>query len=193
MARITDTKKLDRLKESTMRLVVENGFGGASASMIAKDAKIASGYFYLHYHGKYEMVNALLHDVYSEVIGKLEELIVKDSSFIEIIDLMMIHFFTMANTDPIKVKFLYVLTNDYSFVIDKEVRKTTFDFIQKIKDKGHEKNELDPNISTEDLYLILVINTIQFINQRFKTYPDGAELTNSEKDHLLYLIQKTLK
>lgn len=58
MARITDVNRIKRLKDSTMKLVVENGFGGASAAMIAIDAKVASGYFYMHYKGKYEMVNS---------------------------------------------------------------------------------------------------------------------------------------
>ena len=56
MARIIDTEKIERLKEATMKLVVEHGYGGASAALIAKEAKVAAGYFYMHYSGKYEMV-----------------------------------------------------------------------------------------------------------------------------------------
>lgn len=193
MARIADYTKLDRLKASTMKLVVENGFGGASVAMIAKDAKVASGYFYLHYHGKYEMVNSLLHAVYDEVIGNLRNLMVNDSSFNEIIESMISYFFIMANTNPIKIKFLYVLTNDYSFKIDGQVRKKTYGIIHKVKEKGHITNELDKKITADDLYLVIVINTIQFINQKFKNSLVEIELTNSDKDHLLYLIQKTIK
>ena len=53
MARITDQNKIQRLKQSTMKLVVEKGFGGASAALISNDAQVASGYFYMHYEGKF--------------------------------------------------------------------------------------------------------------------------------------------
>jgi len=193
MARITDQKRIDRLKNSTMKMVVEKGFGGASAVLIAADAKVAVGYFYLHYHGKYEMVNALLHDVYSEIMFKLEELFKNGSSFDQIVEKLIRYSFFLANTDPIKIKFLYVLTNDYSFVLDYDVRKNAFSFIQNMIELGLKEQILDPRITDEDLYQILVINTIQFINQRFKNSPEMVEFTRDDEDHLLYLISKILK
>lgn len=193
MARITDKKKIERLKQSTMKLVVERGFGGASASLIAKDAKVASGYFYLHYKGKYEMVNALLHDVYKEVLEKFEELTSHDSTFIEIIENMIRHFFVMANSDPIKLKFLYVLTNDYSFVIDKKMHENIFKIINVLVYDGHASGQLDKKINQSDLYLIVVINTIQYINQFYKNSNKKIILGKENEDHLIYLTTKILK
>lgn len=193
MARITDKKKIERLKQSTMKLVVERGFGGASASLIAKDAKVASGYFYLHYKGKYEMVNALLHDVYKEVVEKFEELTSQDSTFIEIIENMIRHFFVMANSDPIKLKFLYVLTNDYSFVIDKKMHENIFKIINVLVYDGHASGQLDKKINQSDLYLIVVINTIQYINQFYKNSNKKIILGKENEDHLIYLTTKILK
>lgn len=193
MARITDKSKIKRLKQSTMKLVVEKGFGGASAASIAVDAKVAVGYFYLHYKGKYAMVNALLHDVYQEIMDKLEELVHNGSTVHEVVRELIRHFFSMANTDPVKIKFLYVLTNDYSFVIDKEVRENAFQFIYKIMEAGQAEQMLDPKITAEDLYLFLVINTIQYINQQFKNTPENILLTQKDEEHLLYLINKILK
>jgi AcrR family transcriptional regulator len=193
MARITDQNRIERLKKSTMQLVVEKGFGGASAALIAADAKVAAGYFYMHYHGKYEMVNSLLHDVYKEFIDKLEELIDNGSSFQQIVEKLIQHFIYIGNNEPIKVKFLYVLTNEYSFVIDKEVRQNAFLFIDKMMELGYSEKVLDPNVTDEDIYLILVINTIQFLNQRFKNFPEGIQFTKEDEDHLIYLINKILK
>ncbi len=192
MARITDQNKIDRLKQSTMKLVVEHGFGGASASLIAKDANVASGYFYLHYKGKYEMVNALLQDVYQEIVSKFEELTNDEFSFNDIIEKMIRHFFSMANASPIKLKFLYVLTNDYSFVIDKEMHDNIFKIINVLMFDGHSSGQLDKKINQSDLYLTVIINTIQFINQYYKNSAKPVIFKKADEDHLIYLIKKIL-
>ena len=192
MARITDVNRIKRLKDSTMKLVVENGFGGASAAMIAIDAKVASGYFYMHYKGKYEMVNSLLQEVFQEATYKLDEHLNSQHSFIQIVEEIVDHIFLIAEKDPVKLKFLYVLSNDYSFVIDDEIRLNVFNFLKRLKELGQESNSIDPEISEEDLYLLLLVNSIQYINLRFKFFSAKGELTHADKEHLLYLIQKVL-
>jgi AcrR family transcriptional regulator len=193
MARITDQKKIERLKQSTMKLVVERGFGGASASLIAKDAEVAAGYFYMHYKGKFEMVNALLQDVYQELVDKFEALTGNGSTFNNTIEKMIRHFFSMANAESIKLKFLYVLTNDYSFVIDKEMRESIFSLIVKLKEQGHASGELDRRVNENDIYLSVIINTIQYINQYYKNSPNQVVFKKADEDHLLYLTNKILR
>ncbi|MCW0484597.1 TetR/AcrR family transcriptional regulator [Gaoshiqia sediminis] len=192
MARITDQNKVERLKQSTMKLVVEYGFGGASAALIAKDAKVASGYFYMHYKGKYEMVNAILQEVYLEVFSKFDELIKEDTPFGKIIEKMVRHFVDIANSEPIKVKFLYVLTNDYNFVIDNDLRQKNLRFIETIRTVGINSGSLDKQLTVEDLYLILFIMTTQFINQKYK-YAEQEQITEDDTSHLLNLFLKILK
>lgn len=192
MARITDQNKVERLKKSTMKLVVEYGFGGASAALIAKDARVASGYFYMHYKGKYEMVNAILQEVYLEVFSKFDELIKVDTPFGEIIEKMVRHFVAIANSEPIKVKFLYVLTNDYNFVIDDDLRQKNLRFIETIRTVGINSGSLDKQLTVEDLYLILFTMTTQFINQKYK-YAEQEQITEDDTNHLLSLFLKILK
>lgn len=193
MARITDQNRIERLKQSTMKLVVENGFGGASASLIARDAEVASGYFYMHYKGKYEMVNALLHDVYQEVVLKFEELTNNGSTFNDIIENMIRHFFALANAEPIKLQFLYVLSNDYSFVIDKEMHDNIFKIIGVLVFDGHSSGQLDKNVTASDLYLFVIINTIQYINQCYKNAGKPIIFKKKDEDHLIYLTNKILR
>lgn len=193
MARITDQNRIERLKQSTMKLVVEHGFGGASASLIAKDANVASGYFYMHYKGKYEMVNALLQDVYQEVVNKFEELTSNGSTFSNTIEKMIRHFFSMANAEPIKLKFLYVLTNDYNFVIDREMHDNIFKIINVLIYDGHSSGQLDKEINQSDLYLMVIINTIQYINQCYKNSNGPVIFKKKDEDHLIYLINKVLR
>ncbi|MGD9929295.1 MAG: TetR/AcrR family transcriptional regulator [Mangrovibacterium sp.] len=175
-----------------MKLVVECGFGGASAALIAKDAKVASGYFYMHYKGKYEMVNAILQEVYLEVFSKFDELIKVDTPFGEIIEKMVRHFVAIANSEPIKVKFLYVLTNDYNFVIDNDLRQKNLRFIETIRTVGINSGSLDKQLTVEDLYLILFTMTTQFINQKYK-YAEQEQITEDDTNHLLSLFLKILK
>jgi AcrR family transcriptional regulator len=175
-----------------MKLVVENGFGGASAAMIALDAKVASGYFYMHYKGKYEMVNSLLQEVFQEAAYKLDEFLKTEHSFSQIIEEIIDHIFLIANTDPVKLKFLHVLSNDYSFVIDDEIKIEVFGYLKKMKELGQTSHVIDPTITEEDLYLYLLVNTIQYINLHFKFFASGGELTSDDRNHLLYIIQKVL-
>uniref|UniRef100_UPI0032175268 TetR/AcrR family transcriptional regulator n=1 Tax=uncultured Draconibacterium sp. TaxID=1573823 RepID=UPI0032175268 len=193
MARITDQKKIERLKQATMKLVVEKGFGGASAALIAKEANVASGYFYMHYKGKYEMVNSILQEVYQEVFEEFETLIQQQFSFSELIEKMVRHFVKIANKEPIKVKFLYVLTNDYSFVIDPQIKEHTYEMIRKVKELGHGSEDLDKALGEDDLFLILFINTIQFINQRYKKNTKRVKISEEDIKHVLYLFSKILR
>ncbi len=193
MARIADENKLERLKLATMKLVAENGYGGASAALIAANSDVSTGYFYRLYKGKYELVNSLLLDVYKEVAGKLDELIQEGSSFQILIASLISYFFKMANKEPVKAKFFYVLTSDYRFKSDHEVKSSIFEYINKIMDIGRSSNELDEKLSQDDIYLMLLINTIQFINQRFKNSQSKVKFTKADEGHLLYLINKVLK
>lgn len=191
MARITDQNKVQRLKQSTMKLVVEKGFGGASAALISKDAQVASGYFYMHYEGKYEMVNSILHEVYNEVLVHFEDFVQQGYSFWETVEKITRHFIDIANTEPVKIKFLYVLTNDYSFVLEKEIKENTYRIINRLREMGQESGDLDGNISGDDLYLILLATIFQYINLHFKR--NETKIQEKETEHLLYLIRKLLK
>ncbi|WP_319499784.1 TetR family transcriptional regulator [uncultured Draconibacterium sp.] len=192
MARTTDQTKIERLKQSTMKMVVENGFGGASVALISKDAQVASGYFYMHYKGKYELVNTILQEVYSEVFGMFEKLIEQCKPFHETIENIIRHFVELANKEPIRVKFLYVLTNDYNFVIDKHIQENTQMLLEKLMELGRSGNDLDKTLIVSDLYLILIITTIQFINQKYRNN-DRDIIDEEDIKHLLKLIFKFLK
>lgn len=192
MARITDQNKIERLKQSTMKLVVERGFGGASAALIAKDAKVASGYFYMHYKGKYEMVNTILQEVYQEMFGKFEELINDQVPFPETIENLVRHFVNIANKEPIKVKFLYVLTNDYSFVIDDHIRENTLRLINAVRELGLVSGSVDNTLTVDDLYLVLIITTIQYVNQKYK-YSGRNIISEDDIQHLLSLLIRFFK
>lgn len=176
-----------------MKLVVEHGFGGASVAMISQHAQVASGYFYMHYTGKYEMVNAILHEVYLEVLTKFEDLMLSNQSFEVTVENIVRHFIEMANNEPEKIKFLYVLTNDYSFVLDKEIKENTYRIIRRLAEMGQKSGTLDPAITDDDLYLFTLTTIFQYINQYFKKHDSVTKIQETETRHLVYLVQKILK
>ena len=175
-----------------MKMVVDNGFGGASVALISKDAQVASGYFYLHYKGKYELVNTLLQEVYSEVFDMFEKFIKQGKPFRVTIENIIRQFVELANKEPIRVKFLNVLTNDYNFVIDKHIQENTQMRLEELMELGWSGNDLDKALNVSDLYLILIITSIQFINQKYKYHSKGI-IAEEDIQHLLRLIFKFLK
>jgi len=175
-----------------MKLVAEKGYGGASASLIAKDAKVATGYFYLHYSGKYELVNSLLSEFYNNIVEKLNELINHGSTFNDLIDSLIHYFFQLANEEPIKAKFFYVISSEYNFRMDDATRKSMFSFISKIMKLGQKENLIDSKITEMDMFLFTVINTIQYINQQFKHTKELVGFTETDVDHYKYLMHKVL-
>lgn len=193
MARITDLKRIERLKQSTMKMVVEKGFGGASAILIARDAGVSTGYFYRHYKGKKEMVNSLLQDVYQEMYVKFEELSSQGLTFSVITEKMIWNFIELANTNPVKIKFLYVLSHDYSFVVDPSMRANITQLLIRLKNLGHNSGELDKKINEDDLYQILIMNVLQAINLAFKQQKGKNLFKNQATEHLIYLTEKTLQ
>lgn len=193
MARITDLKRIERLKQSTMKMVVEKGFGGASALLIAKDAGVSAGYFYRHYKGKKEMVNSLLQDVYQEMYVKFEELSLQGLTFSVITEKMIWNFIELANTNPVKIKFLYVLSHDYSFVVDPPMRANITQLLIRLKNLGHNSGELDKRINEDDLHQILIMNVLQAINLAFKQQKGKNSFKNQATEHLIYLTGKTLQ
>ncbi len=193
MARVTDTNKIERLKVSTMKLVAEHGYGGASAALIAKDAKVAAGYFYLHYKGKYELVNSLLSDIYHEVADKLNELINEGSSLDILIENIVDFFIKVANNEPVKLKFFYAISNDYRFKIDPDIKIKIYSLLTSIMQLGHKEGTLDKKLTIDDIYVYLVININQHINQRFKHLDTPYKFSKSDKEHLVYLVNKILK
>ncbi|MGQ1788350.1 MULTISPECIES: TetR/AcrR family transcriptional regulator [unclassified Saccharicrinis] len=191
MARIPDQTKMNRLKQTTMNLVVERGYGGASIALIAKQAKISTGYFYMHYKGKYEMVNTILKEVYEEVFCEFEKLMHQGLSFMGCVEAMLIHFIGMANEEPIKVKFLYVLTNSYSFKVDDQLHEHSLAIIHRMKEKSLPSDKINKSLTVNDLYFILFITVLQYINHHYK-YTKQGTITRADIDHLFNLLKKLL-
>jgi hypothetical protein len=62
-----------------------------------------------------------------------------------------------------------------------------------IKEQGQNSGELDKNLREEDIYLAVVLNTIQYINHRYKITTKKVTFKKADEDHHIYLTNKILK
>lgn len=193
MARIIDDSKLDRIKQATIELIVEKGYGGASISNIAKKAGVADGYLYRFYNSKEELVNSILHTKISFLIDKMEYLLESSTSTQEIINTLVAHLFAMANEKPVDIKFLYILMHDYTFQIAGEQRELIKILIQKVLINGKANGEIYPSVSEEELYNMAITYPIVFLNLRLKNFFGNSHWDKSDELRVSTFCASALK
>ncbi|HPH16334.1 MAG TPA: TetR/AcrR family transcriptional regulator, partial [Bacteroidales bacterium] len=184
--------KLERIKLAAIELIVSNGYGGASISKIAKMAGVAEGYLYRHYPSKQELVKDLLRSNLNQIVETLEQSQKESEELTKIFEIVIRLFFNFAKTEPHRIKFLFALMNDYNFVIDEEIKSKIIYQCIAIKKIGLAHNQLDPQISEEDIYLFGVSYPIVFINHRIKNYFDTSELDEDAIQKVLRIVIKAL-
>jgi TetR/AcrR family transcriptional regulator, repressor of fatR-cypB operon len=193
MARIIDESKIERIKTAALEMVVQKGFGGASISDIAKKAGVAEGYLYRYYKSKTDLVNDLLFSNLNELIDRLERLLEANNSISEIFEQLVRLLFHLANNEPERIKFLYVLMHDYNFKIQENQRDRIFNLCARVKDKGQKSSEISLNIDEEEIYLISVVYPIQFINLRLKSFFNNSLLGENEVRKVLKICLNLIK
>lgn len=193
MARTIDNSKIEKIKEATLKLVVEKGIGNASISEIASMANVADGYLYRFFPGKNQMVESLLYDIINMLISKIEAPINNRSSVLDILCELSRSIFQMAIETPEKIKFLYVLMNDYKFVINDEQRKRIYALCCKIKELGIDGEFTTKEIDEETIYLLGVAYPIQFINLRLKGFFGKDKLEEKDMEKIFHIYRQLLK
>ena len=140
----------------------------------------------IYYKGKTELVDDLLFSNLNDLINKLEQFLDDMHSVKEIFEQLIRALFEIANKQPERVKFLFVLMHDYNFTIQENQRKRILDLCGSVKNKGILTNEINKSIDEEDIFLLGFTYPIEFINLRFKRVFHKSSLGEKE-------IQKVLK
>lgn len=170
MPRLVDETKMHRIKDAAIELVVQNGYGGASISAIAKKAGVAEGYLYRFYNGKQDLINDLLYSRVNVLIEKLENLIDTCTEVKNLLNLLYEKIFEIADEHPEHIKFIHVLMHDYNFQISDEQRKKIKNLCLKVLSQGIANKEINSTINEEEIYLMAVVYPIEFINMRMKSF-----------------------
>lgn len=194
MARTIDDTKIERIRQATMQMVVLNGFGGASILEIAKKAEVAEGYLYRYYKSKTHLVEDLLYSALNEIAEKLEGLI--DNELLSVGDIskqLISLLFVWANQQPDKIKFLFVLMNDYNFQIREYQQARIYNLCKRVKEKGHLSGEINREFGEEEVLLFCVSYPLQFINMRLKNFFYQSKLGEEEKHRVMHICINSLK
>lgn len=186
MARQIDITKMERVKQSAIELIVSEGYGGASIAKIARGASVAEGYLYRFYSSKTELVSGILQESMNMIISSIEESVNSNTPVNEILAKSISMLFELAKSDMARMKFIYVLINDYNFSVDDKLRSRIVEISGQICEKGKNSGMLKDNIEAEDIYLVTVLMPIQLINSRFK-----GTFGKNELDQ--YSLEKTIK
>jgi TetR/AcrR family transcriptional regulator, repressor of fatR-cypB operon len=193
MARIIDEGKIQRIREATIELVVQNGYGGAAISSIARRAAVAEGYLYRFYSSKHELVTELLYSRVAKIIEKLEYLLSSCSSIKEVIGQLIGVLFKMATDSPEEIKFIHVLMHDYNFQVSDEQRQLTKELCEKVISVGIRNGEVNSSITPEEAYGMVIIYPIEFINLRIKGFFGSVGWTGEEQKRVIEFSINALK
>jgi len=181
MARIIDEGKIERIREATIEFVVQNGYGGASISSIARRAGVAEGYLYRFHRSKHELVTELLYARVAQIIEKLELLLNTCQEIKEVIYGFIGEFFKMATETPQQIKFMHVLMHDYNFQVSSEQRQQIKDLCEKVVQIGIANGEIGKQITPEEAYGMVVIYPLEVINLRMKGFFGNTVWTKEDQ------------
>lgn len=193
MARLIDEGKIQRIREATIELVVQKGYGGAAISSIAHRAEVAEGYLYRFYASKHELVTELLFSKVAQIIEKLEFLLNSCTSMKEVISQLIDELFKTATESPEEIKFIHVLMHDYNFQVSDEQRLHIKNLCEKVIRIGNANGEISSSISAEEVYGIVVIYPIEFINLRIKGFFGSNYWTEKDQKRVAEFSINALK
>lgn len=192
MAKSIDTTKLERIKESTVALVVSHGYYAASVSQIAKRAGVADGYLYRFYPSKYELVSDIFKNKVEGIVQLLQGLLDEQKSVRQIVYDFVSFIMRRAQEAPEQMKFLFMLIHDYNFEIDKGVAdqmRTTFGRLLKM---GQESREISSTTTTEDLYVLIIGQSLLYIDSRYRNHFGHEEFDSSMVERVSSLCLKAI-
>lgn len=193
MARLIDEGKIQRIREATIELVVQKGYGGAAISSIAQRAGVAEGYLYRFYASKHELVTELLFSKVAHIIEKLEFLLNSCTSMKEVISQLIGELFKTATDSPEEIKFIHVLMHDYNFQVSDEQRFHIKTLCEKVIRTGIANGEINSSVSAEEAYGIVVIYPIEFINLRMKGFFGSTSWTKEDQKRVAEFSINALK
>jgi AcrR family transcriptional regulator len=173
--------------------VVEKGYGGASISAIANKAGVAEGYLYRFYSSKQGLVTALLYGRINHLIVKLKEFLHQELTISSVIELLIGELFVLAETAQHEIRFIHVLMHDYNFQISEQQRNEIEVLCQQVIDIGIRNEEFNEALTIEEVYSMVIIYPIEFINLRIKAFFGIKEWSDSDKRKVVEFCINALK
>ena len=194
MARKIDGDKIIRVKEATMKTIVENGIEATTIAMIAKNAGVSGGYLYRTYKGKQDLINELYYDKVNSLYKELEFLLALNQTSVRLliesfIQNRVIYFLN----EPIASKFFYQLLHNENFSASDDVKYKSAELMERIKNIGVKSGEISASTTVYQLHYLILVYAVDFINFTRKNIFGEQEVTINDVKSLTDNILKILK
>jgi len=194
MARKIDGDKIIRVKEATMKTIVENGIEATTIAMIAKNAGVSGGYLYRTYKGKQDLINELYYDKVNSLYKELEFLLALNQTSVRLliesfIQNRVIYFLN----EPIASKFFYQLLHNENFSASDDVKYKSAELMERIKNIGVKSGEISASTTVYQLHYHILVYAVDFINFTRKNIFGEQEVTINDVKSLTDNILKILK
>ncbi len=193
MAKEINQEKIERIREAAIELIFEKGYGGASILSIANKAKVSSGYLYRFYKSKYELVSDLLSSLLLEILREIEFMLNDGASVEQISERLIDFLFDKAKHKPYHIRFIYSLITEHKFKMGLSERNKILKLCKQMLETGHKLNSINKNYKEEEVFLMIVIYPIEYINLRFKYFFSKKSLTEQDKKRIHRLCINALK
>ena len=191
MARKIDGDKIIRVKEATMKTIVENGIEATTIAMIAKNAGVSGGYLYRTYKGKQDLINELYYDKVNSLYKELEFLLALNQTSVRLliesfIQNRVIYFLN----EPIASKFFYQLLHNENFSSSDDVKYKSAELMERIKNIGVKSGEISASTTVYQLHYHILVYAVDFINFTRKNIFGEQEVTINDVKSLTDNILK---
>lgn len=192
MARKIDENKINRIKESTMKMIVDHGIEATTIAMIAKNANVSGGYLYRIYSGKQDLIKDLYTDKVDSLLTEINFLLTLNPTTIEpIISAFVRNRIVYSINEPIASKFYYQLLHNENFNLTEALKVKNNGLMKNIKQIGIQTGEISEDISLFKLHYHLLIYPVDYINFKRKKAFDLEQ--SQDTDDLNYLTHNILK
>lgn len=194
MARKVDEDKLERIKQATMKAIVDCGIEKTTIAMIAKNAKVSGGYLYRLYSGKQALINELYFDKITSLNNELDFLIgLNKTSVASILKAFIHNRIIYAQNEPDASKFFSQLLHNNNFIVSGELKEKSISLIKIIKQIGNNTKEISTNTSLVQIQYHLFNYVVDFIHFKRKNIFDFEDSTTNDVDYLTDNILTILK
>jgi AcrR family transcriptional regulator len=194
MARKIDEAKLVRIKQATMKTIVDVGIEKTTIAMIAKNANVSGGYLYRLYSGKQALINELYLEKINSLNIELEFLIgLNQTSIASILQAFVQNRIVYAQNEPEGSMFFYQLLHNDNFILSNELKEKSILLMETIKKIGKQTGEIATNISLFQIQYHIIVYVIDYLHFKRKNFLGTEDSIHIEVDYLVNNILTILK
>jgi len=194
MARKIDEDKILRIKNATMKTIVDCGIEKTTIAMIAKNANVSGGYLYRTYSGKQAVIDDLYFDKVASLNKELSFLIgLNPTSIVPILKAFIQNRLIFAINEPIASKFFYQLLHNDNFTLTGELKEETISLMENIKKIGVQSGEITESTNLTQIHYHILVYAVDYIQFVKSNYFEKQKLTTNAIDYLVNNILNILK